>query len=50
MSDTDLQRPSLQCLYAIAGGQMGHFTTAQARSCGFSTSLIAYHRGTGRFE
>lgn len=29
---------------------MGYFTSAQARECGFSTSLIAYHAGTGRFE
>ena len=41
--------PDMQCLYQVAGGQMGHFTAAQARACGFSTSLIAYHRGTGRF-
>lgn len=40
----------MQCLYAVAGGQMGHFTAAQARECGFSTSLIAYHTGTGRFQ
>lgn len=29
---------------------MGHFTAAQARECGFSTSLITYHVGTGRFQ
>lgn len=29
---------------------MGHFTAAQARECGFSTSLITYHAGTERFR
>lgn len=41
--------PSITCLYGAAGGQMGHFTAAQARGCGFSTNLISYHTGTGKF-
>lgn len=43
-------KPSLERLYQVAGGQLGHFTTAQARACGFSTSLITYHVHTGRFS
>ncbi len=42
-------QPSMQCLYGVAGGQMGHFTAAQARACGFSTSLVTYHTNTRRF-
>lgn len=42
-------KPSLECLYGVAGSQMGHFTTAQAHDCGFRSNLITYHVDTGKF-
>jgi len=42
-------KPSLECLYGVAGGQMGHFTTAQAHDCGLRSNLIKYHVDTGKF-
>jgi predicted transcriptional regulator of viral defense system len=42
--------PDHNRLYQIAEAQAGYFTSAQARSAGFSTSLLTYHTGSGRFE
>ncbi len=42
MSDHD-------ALYQIAEQQAGYFTAAQARSAGFSTSLLSYHLKVGHF-
>jgi predicted transcriptional regulator of viral defense system len=41
--------PDMRGLFEIASGQMGHFTTAQAREQGFHGNLISYHVKTGRF-
>lgn len=41
--------PDHRGLYLIADSQHGYFTAAQARSCGFSTSLIRYHVNTGKY-
>lgn len=37
-------------LYHIAEAQAGYFTARQARSVGFSPSLLAYHANAGQFE
>ena len=42
--------PDHDRLYQIAEAQAGYFTSAQARSAGFSTSLVTYHTRSGRFE
>lgn len=49
MNDTLAGQPDLACLYRVAGGQLGHFTTAQARECGFAGNLLTYHVRSGRF-
>lgn len=40
----------LQRLYEIAATQAGHFTTAQARSVGYSGRTLVYHTDAGHFE
>jgi predicted transcriptional regulator of viral defense system len=37
------------CLFEIAASQGGHFTTAQARACGYSWALLSHHAANGRF-
>jgi predicted transcriptional regulator of viral defense system len=36
-------------LFAVASGQQGYFTAAQARECGYGTDLLTYHTRTGKF-
>lgn len=48
MNDTK-NGPDRQLLFARATQQGGHFTTAQARECGYSRSLLSHHAGTGEF-
>jgi len=43
-------RPNHLYLDEIAAGQRGYFTAAQARECGFSGRLLAYHAASGRYE
>lgn len=43
------ERPNHEELFQIASGQGGYFTAGQARSCGFSWALLAYHSKRGRF-
>lgn len=49
MHDTNTDRPDHDRLFEIASGQGGYFTAAQARRCGFSWALLAYHSKRGRF-
>lgn len=42
-------QPNHRDLFLIADSQHGYFTAAQAKSCGFSTSLIRYHVDTGKY-
>lgn len=49
MHDTRSDRPNHEELFQIASGQGGYFTAGQARSCGFSWALLAYHSKRGRF-
>jgi predicted transcriptional regulator of viral defense system len=42
--------PDHDSLYQVAEQQAGYFTATQARKAGFSSSLLSYHVGTGRFE
>ena len=42
--------PDHGCLFGVASGQHGLFTTAQAARCGFSRALLAGHARTGRFR
>jgi predicted transcriptional regulator of viral defense system len=43
------RKPSRACLFDIASGQAGYFTTAQAHSCGFSRALLSHHSKDGPF-
>jgi len=44
-----LTHPDVAALFDVASGQMGYFTTAQARDHGFRGNLLTYHVKTGRF-
>jgi len=44
------QTPDHDALFHIAEAQAGYFTAAQARSAGFTRSLLAYHVRRGLFE
>src|SRR5215210_7091441 len=41
--------PDHQHLFEIAAEQHGFFTARQARACGFSGRLLAYHVARGRY-
>jgi len=41
--------PDRERLFAVASQQGGHFTTAQARECGYSRALLSHYAGTGEF-
>ncbi len=41
--------PDRLCLFDVASGQAGYFTTEQARGCGYSRSLLSHHARSGRF-
>lgn len=41
--------PNHEALFARASAQAGHFTTAQAQACGFSSALLTHHAKSGRF-
>jgi len=49
MGDIHRNKPDNACLFAIAAGQRGYFTAAQARMCGFAWDLLTYHTQHGRF-
>jgi len=49
MGDISRDKPDSACLFAIAAGQHGYFTAAQARMCGFAWDLLTYHTQHGRF-
>lgn len=42
-------KPDHRCLFLTADAQHGYFTSAQARACGFSNSLLRYHANTGEY-
>ncbi|PKQ15171.1 MAG: hypothetical protein CVT67_10945 [Actinobacteria bacterium HGW-Actinobacteria-7] len=42
-------RPDLDLLFAVAEGQAGYFTTAQAKRAGYSRGLVAHHAKSGTF-
>jgi predicted transcriptional regulator of viral defense system len=50
MHDMHGPEPDLTILFQIASGQMGYFTSAQAREVGVSRSLLHHHARSGRFE
>jgi len=41
--------PNPEALFALASEQAGYFTSAQARACGYSWTMLSYHAATGRF-
>jgi predicted transcriptional regulator of viral defense system len=41
--------PDHQCLFDRATGQHGYFTSAQARACGFTRSLLSHQTKTGKY-
>jgi predicted transcriptional regulator of viral defense system len=47
--DEPASGPDRLCLFDVASGQAGYFTTEQARGCGYSRSLLSHHAKTGRF-
>jgi predicted transcriptional regulator of viral defense system len=49
MGDTMIDRPDHQCLLGEASSQHGYFTTAQARACGFTRSLLSHLARSGRY-
>jgi predicted transcriptional regulator of viral defense system len=49
MGDTMPASPDYQCLFAIAESQHGHFTSVQARTCGFTWERLSDVARTGRF-
>jgi predicted transcriptional regulator of viral defense system len=49
MGDTMANRPDYKCLFDTSTSQHGHFTAAQARSCGFSWERLSEVARTGRF-
>lgn len=50
MHDTTTIHPDFEGLYLVATGQMGHFTSAQAKEHGISRMLLHYHVKTGRLQ
>ncbi len=50
MTATPSPTDRLQRLYEIAATQAGHFTTAQARSVGYSGRSLVHHTDAGHFE
>lgn len=49
MDDMAHGKPDLACLYAVAAGQHGYFTTTQARKCGIRWNLLGHYLLSGRF-
>ncbi len=49
MGDAARNKADHSCLFAIAAGQRGYFTAAQARACGFAWDALTYHTQHGRF-
>lgn len=49
MDDAVNTKPDHHCLFAIAAGQRGYFSAAQARACGFPWDALTYHTHRGRF-
>jgi predicted transcriptional regulator of viral defense system len=49
MGDVARTKPDHSCLFAVATGQRGYFTAAQARACGFAWDALTYHTRHGRF-
>jgi predicted transcriptional regulator of viral defense system len=47
--DDTVARPDHEGLYAVASGQAGCFTAAQAADHGFSSALLSHHVRAGRF-
>jgi len=48
--EVEHRRPDREGLYQLASEQRGYFTAAQARSSGYSRSLLAHHSKTGTFQ
>lgn len=49
MGDIVAEYPDHRCLFGIADEQHGFFTSAQARDCGFSSSLLSHLTKAGRY-
>lgn len=49
MGDTISRKPNHTCLFDTSTSQQGHFTSAQARECGFSWERLSNNTKTGRF-
>ncbi len=47
MTDNTAVQPDYPTLQALASEQAGYFTARQARSAGYSWSLLSHHAGTG---
>ena len=42
--------PNFHCLFELASQQQGHFTTVQAKTCGYSRALLSHHARQGEFR
>jgi predicted transcriptional regulator of viral defense system len=49
MDDVVRTKPDHTCLFAIAAGQRGYFTAAQARACSFPWDALTYHTQHGHY-
>lgn len=49
MGDTKRRPPDHQCLFGMASGQHGFFTSVQARTCGFSWERLSDGAHRGRY-
>lgn len=45
----DISGPDREGLFRVASEQGGHFTTGQARACGYSRALLSHHAVGGEF-
>lgn len=43
------KKPDDRCLFLVASTHMGHFTRAEAESCGYGTDLLTHLTRSGRF-
>lgn len=45
----DRHAPNEARVFALADEQLGYFTARQARTCGYTSSMLAYHVARGKF-
>ena len=43
------QKPNHRCLFEVASGQHGYFTSKQATACAISHDLVSHYTGNGKY-